>query len=173
MHIRTAEASSSHPWSVADDLPLFPTPNFSGHAVCQLQLDGRGVPTLGSTSSASASPSASSVLRAPMPQEGKRARRKDEAAAEAMAVVRVGALLLAALALVWGGVLRSWREGSQQESRQRDGGMVEMEGGAMLLLEENDEEKEEERGPLLGPMLGARACRYGSTVAAPLNGGPK
>lgn len=100
------------------------------------------------------------------------------AAAASVAIVQVGALLLAALALVWGGVLRSWRAGrGRHGGEEGDGWECELEtvdGGraARSLQLQGDEGREGEveeageddggeRGPLL---LRPAACTvYGST----------
>ena len=188
----------SHPWTLEDDLPLFPPPlsppssTSYGASRCELHTDARGRPAVARTTAppaGAAAASSSYVLRASGPEGAggdataptttSRTPSEAAAAAASVAIVRVGALLLAALALVWGGVLRSWRAGrGRHGGGERELEAVGLDGSRAarsLQLqgderEEGEEEEEEEeageddggeRGPLL---LRPAACTvYGST----------
>lgn len=125
---------------------------------------------------AAAAASSSSVLRASGPEVGggddaTTTKSPSEAVSASVAIVQVGALLLAALALVWGGVLRSWQAGRGQgdrDWRETELEAVGLDGRAVRPLQgderegedEEDEDDDGERGPLLGP---AACTVYGST----------
>lgn len=151
--------------------------------MCELRTDAQGRPAVSrvaapAVADGAASSSSAYVLGASGPEGGTgeatstttAGPRRSEVAAASVAIVRVGALLLAALALVWGGVLQSWAAGRGRrghgEEEEEEGREVELEavvvgldvGGAGERADEDQDAGE--RGPLLRP---AACIVYGST----------